>query len=146
MSVTTMPKTAGEAEAEEPTKGGKKKLVIIVAVVLLVLGGAGWKFLMPHPEPAPEPGKVVVLDPIQINLASSHYLRVGIALQLTTTAHEADGSEALDALIDQFSGRPMDEVADTKKRRAMKKELEHHLEELYHGDVMEVYFTEFVTQ
>ena len=45
----------------------------------------------------PKPGEVVTLEPIQINLAAGHYLRIGIALQLTAKAHEADGSKALDA-------------------------------------------------
>jgi flagellar FliL protein len=149
MSVTAIPKTTAPTPADEaPEQGGgrsKKKLVIIVALVL-VLGGVGYMMFRPKPPAPPKPGEVVTLDPIQINLEAEHYLRVGIALQLTETAHEVDGSKALDATIDQFSGKSITEVTNPKKRREMKKELEHTLEELYHHDVMEVYFTEFVTQ
>lgn len=149
MSVTAMPKAPSKGEAEQaPEEAGgksKKKLVIIV-VLILALAGGGYMMFRPKPPAPPKPGEVIALDPIQINLEAEHYLRVGIALQLTETAHEADGSKALDATIDQFSGRSMAEVTDPKKRRVLKKELEHELDELYHHEVMEVYFTEFVTQ
>jgi flagellar FliL protein len=147
MSVTAMPKAKAEAdEAPEETGGKSKKKLVIILVVVLLLGGGGYMMFRPKPPAPPKPGEVVALDPIQINLEAEHYLRVGIALQLTDTAHEADGSKALDATIAQFSGRPMAEVSDPKKRAKLKKELEHHLKELYHHEVMEVYFTEFVTQ
>ena len=149
MSVTAMPKATKKTDAEQAPeeKGGKsrKKLVIILVLVLL-LGGGGFMMFRPKPPAPPEPGEVIALDPIQINLEAEHYLRVGIALQLTATAKEADGSKALDATIDQFSGRSMAEVTDPGKRRVLKKELEEKLGKLYHDEVMEVFFTEFVTQ
>lgn len=150
MSVTAMPKTATGAEeaAAAPKAKSKKKLIIILVAVLALGGGGAYMFLKPAPEKKePVAGEVVALDPIQINLADSHYLRVGIALQLTDAAtHGAEGSKALDATIDQFSGVTMAEVQDPKKRREMKKELAKTLDKLYHHEVMEVYFTEFVTQ
>ena len=82
-----------------------------------------------------------------INLASGHYLKLGIALQLVEGApEEVDGSKALDAAIDLFSGLPVEEVATAKERRALKEELATTLEEAYDEEVMGVYFTEFVTQ
>ena len=99
------------------------------------------------PEPAPEPGEVLVLDPVQINLEGGHYLRIGIALQMTNNvAHAPDGSKALDATIDLFSGLDMADLGKAKERHHLKEELLEHLEHEYHGDVMGVYFTEFVTQ
>ncbi len=149
MTVTQMP-PAGADGAEEAPKKSKKKLLIIVVVLLLVGGGAYWKFLGPAAasEPkAPEPGEVFTMDPIQVNLAGDHYLSIGIALQLTADiAHEPDGSKALDATIELFSGRPLAEVTDEKKRHELKKKLEKELDHLYHHEVMGVYFTEFVTQ
>ena len=148
MSTTTTAPPAGGASEEEQKKGGKKKLVII-AVLVLVLGGAGyWFFLKPSgPPPPPEPGEVLVMEPVQVNLEGGHYLRIGVALQLTADlAHEPDGSKALDAVIDLFSGRDIVELGKAKERQELKEELMEHLEEEYHGDVMEVYFTEFVTQ
>jgi flagellar FliL protein len=149
MSVTTMPPaTAGAKGAEEPEKKGGKKKLVVAGVALLAIGGAAyWFVLKPKPEPKPEPGEVVSLEPIQINLEGGHYLKIGIALQLTTTvAHEADGSKALDATIELFSGRSMDELTRPESRDKLKKELKKELDHDYHGDVMDVYFTDFVTQ
>jgi flagellar FliL protein len=86
------------------------------------------------------------MEPIQVNLAGGHYLKIGIALQLTAAAHEADGSAALDATIDLFSGKDMSELTRPESREKLKHELEKELEHAYHGDVMGVYFTDFVTQ
>jgi len=136
-----------EATQEETKGGGKLKKILILVVLLAVVGGAVWFFfLKPKPVEAPKAGEVVALEPIQINLAAGHYLRVGVALQLTETAHEVDGSKALDATIATFSGRGLEEVLASKERTHLKKELLTELEHLYHGDVMDVYFTEYVTQ
>lgn len=154
MTVNKMPApTTGEAEEPEKAKGGgKKKLIIVLVIVLvlvLVLGGAGWYFFLRPSggkEPPPTPGLVIALEPVQINLTEGHYLRIGIALQLIEGVAEADGSKALDAVIDIFSGRPTGELNRSEGRQKLKKELTHVLEEAYEGEVMGVYFTEFVTQ
>lgn len=141
-AVATPPTTP----AAEEKKGGRTRLVGIV-VILAVLAGAGWfYFLRPSGDTEPKPGEVARLDPIQVNLASGHYLRVGIALQLTEGAHEVDGSKALDAAIGVFSGLPVGEVNKPAAREELRHELEKELEHRYHGEVMEVFFTEFVTQ
>jgi flagellar FliL protein len=147
MSTTTTAPAAAEA-AEEPKKGGKKKLVIIAVLVLALGGGGYWFFLKPQgPPPPPEPGAVTVLEPVQINLEGGHYLRVGIALQQTSTVAEAvDGSKALDATIELFTGLDMNDLADPKVRHKLKDELTETLKEDYEDEVMGVYFTEFVTQ
>lgn len=150
---------AGPAEETEVKKGrlarlGKKKLIMIVAA-LLVLGGAAAFFLMPKKSgaaPAPKPGAVEALDSTSVNLAGGHYLRVGIALQLTTTAEAGEGSEgpdgskAKDLLIATFSGQTVETLNNAEKREKLKKELEKKVEEAYEGQTMGIYFTEFVTQ
>lgn len=150
MTVTAIPQTAAPAGAEEaPEKGSKKKLILILVAVLALGGGGYFMFLKPKPAGPPEPGEVIALEPIQVNLAAGHYLRIGIALQATADAGghgPIDGSKALDAVIAGFSGLTMEKVNDPKHRATLKKELLHDLEELYHHEVMEVYFTEFVTQ
>lgn len=147
--MSTIAPPAPQAEApDEEKKGGKAKKLIILVVLLLVVGGAGyWFFLKPPPAPPePVPGEVVALDPIQVNLADGHYLRIGVALQLEAEAHEIDGSKALDAVIELFSGVDMAELSKKDHREEFKHELNKELEHAYHGDVLEVYFTEFVTQ
>ena len=150
MTITTpQPQPQATGEVEVITKGGSgRRKVMIVLVVLLVVGGAAyWFFLKPaEAKTAPEPGEVVQLEPIQVNLAGGHYLKIGIALQLTAEAKEAEGSKALDATIELFSGRSMDELTRREDRAKLKKTLEKELEHSYHGEVMDVYFTDFVTQ
>lgn len=145
MTVTAMPQApATPADETAPPRSRKKMIIALVAVLALVAGG--YYFLKPKPEGPPEPGEVVKLESIQVNLASAHYLRLGIALQMTAEAHEADGSKALDTAIGLFSGLSITEVNDPARREELKKALEKKLGELYHHEVMGVYFTEYVTQ
>ena len=147
MSATAAPPTPTAATAEEAKGGGKKKLVMILVLVLVLGGAAYWFVLKPKGGvEKPVPGEVMRLDPIQVNLAGGHYLKIGVALQLTASAHEADGAMALDATIDTFSGRSMDSLTRPDNREKLKAKLEKELEHRYHGDVMGVYFTDFVTQ
>ena len=134
--------------ATEGRKGTQRKKLIVAMLLVGVVGGAGYWFLLrPTTEVVPEPGEVVALEPIQVNLADGHYLRVAIALQATLDVEEeVDGSRALDAAIEVFSGLPVDEVANTKSRDALKSELKERILELYEGELMDIYFTEFVTQ
>lgn len=153
------PSTPSNEEPEEPKKKSKKKLLIIVLAAVLLLGGGGaaYFFLLAPKggeeaavveEPEPEPGAVVAVDSISINLAGGHYLRLGLGLQLTAEAGEEtpDTARALDLAIALFSQRSVDEVSDLAQRAALKEELVHQLEEAYEGEVMDVYFTDFVTQ
>lgn len=160
MSVTAIKaakaaKAAKNAEAAEdgadatPKKGRKKKLLLIVAAVLVIAGAAYWFVLKPSgpAEEEPKAGAILPLESTQINLASGHYLKVGIALQLVEGApEEIDGSKALDATIELFSGRTVEEVANARERKQLKEELEATLEKSYDEEVMGIYFTEFVTQ
>lgn len=145
MSTLTSPPEAPADEADG-AGGGKKKILLVALVLVVALAAVWWFFLKPSGPEEPEPGEVLTMEPIQVNLADGHYLRVGVALQLTATAHEADGSKALDAVIDLFSGLDQAELVKQGHRQELKEALEERLDHDYHGDVMEVYFTEFVTQ
>jgi flagellar FliL protein len=147
MTTTTLP-AAGSAEAAPAAeKGGKKKLLIMLVAVLAIGGGAYWFLLKPHGPSKPQPGAVLKMDSIQVNLASGHYLKIGIALQLTKSASsDLDGSQALDATIEEFSGRDMSTLTKPGQREKLKRQLETTLEKDYDGEVMGVYFTDFVTQ
>lgn len=135
-----------ELEAEA---GGGKKKILIVLLVLALAGAAAWWFLLrpASAEEAPHPGAVVKLEAIQVNLADGHYLRIGIALQATDAVEEElDGSKALDATIELFTGQSQEQLAKKPYRDGLKEKLTHRLEEAYEGEVMQVYFTDFVTQ
>jgi flagellar FliL protein len=147
--VTTTMVAPEVPDVEEPTgKGGKGK--ILVALLVLVLGGgAAWWFMLrpASAEEEPTPGEVLKLDAIQVNLADGHYLRIGVALQATDeVSEELDGSKALDATIELFTGQVQEDLARKPYRAKLKRQLEHELDEAYHGEVMGVYFTDFVTQ
>jgi flagellar FliL protein len=148
MSTMTSPPAADAGPEAGTKKGGRRKKLLVILLAVLLVAAAAW-FLVVSPrmgDHAPVPGEVVPLEPVQINLADSHYLRVAIALQFVEGAGEADGSKALDALIELFSGRPQKELTRPAGRLKLKEELERTLEKRYEGEVMGVYFTEFVTQ
>ena len=141
-------------EAKQPTKKPRKRLLLVVGAVVLVAGGAAAYFLLgkgggePAAEPAPVPGAVLTVEPVSLNLAEGHYLRLGLALQLTEEAGEEapDTARALDLAIALFSGRTVAEVSDPATRDALTAELAHQLAEAYEGEVMDVYLTNYVTQ
>ena len=149
-----------EAQAPEPEpaapKKKKKVLVVVLAVVVLLAAAAGAYLFVLKPggdpaEPAePEPvvlGEVLPVESVSLNLANGRYLRLGLALQLSAEVHgEVDTARALDQAIALFSGRDIAEVTDPAVRDQLVAELAHQLEETYHGEVVDVYLTEYVTQ
>ncbi len=144
-----------EPAQPEPKKKGRAKLLVVVLALLAVAGGAAYWFLL-RPSgaeaeavepPPPEPGHVLEVEAISLNLADGHYLRIGLGLQLTADVEEdPDTARALDHVVSLFSGRPVAEVASAEGREALKAELLHRLTEAYEGEVMDVYFTDYVTQ
>jgi flagellar FliL protein len=156
----TGPPAGGEV-AKEPKKGGKKKLIMIIAIVLVAGGAAFWFLAGPgaaaaaddaavvDAEPEYELGEVLPIEAISVNLAGGHYLRLGFALQLVAGAGghgPVDASIALDVAIATFSGHTQEDLADLTVREDLKKQLEEELYELYHHEVVAVYYTDFVTQ
>jgi flagellar FliL protein len=109
-------------------KGGKKKIIIIAPLVLL-LAAAGWFFFLRGGEetttlPAPEAGEMIEVDPITINLAGGHFLKLGMGLQVVKGAHAAPSSaKALDLAISQFSGKTIAELSTAEGREKNKAEL-----------------------
>ncbi|NHC16515.1 flagellar basal body-associated FliL family protein [Motilibacter deserti] len=145
---------AAETAEDTPAKGGgKKKLIIIAVVALLALGGV-YKFVLAKPATAeakePEPGVTLALDPININLADGHFLKLGLSLQFSAEASghgDPDGSAALDEAIKLFSGEEVSVLSVAKNREKLRTELlEHMNEDDYHHMVLKVWFTNFVMQ
>jgi len=145
--------------AAEAPKKSKKLLMIIVLAVVLLGGGAGAYFMFfkgdaaEAKEPEPVKGAVVALEnPLTVNLADGHYLKLGFALQMTEEAgeEEVDTAEALDLAIDQYTGMEVGELESEKGREKAKAELLEKIEKAYNVEdkhlVMGIYFTSFVTQ
>jgi len=148
-------------EGEDAPAGGKKKLLIIGLVAVLALGAAAYFFLFSgsgeaEAEPAAEAGAVVLpVESVAINLAGGSYLKLGFTLQFSLAYDESaggghgggatpDGSKAMDIAISQFSGAALADVQNN--REAMKAAFEAAVVEAYHGDVYELWYTEYVTQ
>ncbi|MEV6600671.1 flagellar basal body-associated FliL family protein [Actinoplanes sp. NPDC051346] len=148
-----------DATAEAPKKKSKKLLMIIVlAVVLLGGGGAGAYFMFFKGDAAeakeePVKGAVITIEnPLTINLAEGHYLKMGFALQMTEEAGEEEIStaQAINLAIDQYTGLKIGELETDKGRETAKAELLEKIEKAYNVEdkhlVMGIYFTSFVTQ
>lgn len=138
-----------------PAGGGRKKLLIAGPLVVALV--AGWFFLLgpgggsaaEEVEAAPEPGEVLALEPITMNLSDGRLLKLGLALQLPLepSGHgEVSGSVALDEAISFLGEHSYDQLSAPTARDTAKLELSKRVAERYHHDVLEVYFTEFVMQ
>ena len=172
--IGSRPAPADDAAAT-PEKGKNKLIPIIIGVLVLVIAAGAYWFLMgpgaagateeedahaedtAHAEPSYTLGEIVTVESISINLAGGHYLRIGLGLQQATVegadAGGGHGSEAelstakaLDAAIALFSGRTIEELSDPVIREDLKHELAEELKEIYHYEVVDVYYTDFVTQ
>jgi flagellar protein FliL len=143
-----------EATEESTGGGGRKKLLLLLLVILLAGAGAAYFFLFASGEAVAEErvaGDVLVLEPIAVNLAGGGYLKIGVTLQFTEEGSAAghggggpDGSKATDLIISTFSQAAPGDV--TGAREALKAALEQKIIEAYHGDVMDIYYNEYVTQ
>ncbi|RZU50467.1 flagellar FliL protein [Krasilnikovia cinnamomea] len=147
-----------EKDSAAPKKKGKLLLFLLGPVILLGGGGAGGYMLFASQKAeatpkAPEKGVVVTLeDPLTINLSAGHYLKLGFAMQMTADAgeEEIDTAEARDLAIDQYTGLDIAVLENEKGRAKAKQDLLAKLDQAYRKDkkqlVMDIYFTQFVTQ
>ncbi|HEV2886348.1 MAG TPA: flagellar basal body-associated FliL family protein [Jatrophihabitans sp.] len=146
------PAEPSKAKGKQPGKKKSKKVKIAVLVVVMLVLGALAKFTVlapsaPAGDAKPVPGHVVAMTDMTLNLAGGHYLRIKLALQTVEgTPEEFDTSEAAQAVIDQFSDRPVAELTGEAARSKAKKELLGKLQKVYPKQVMDVIYTEFFTQ
>ena len=106
-------------ETERDRRKPKAKVVVFGVAILLLLAGAGggWYLVSSGEDAPPEPGAVVVVDPITLNLADGHYLKIGVALQATVdAAEEPEPSRALDIIIATLSNRAVEELKSAEGR------------------------------
>jgi flagellar FliL protein len=153
-----MSKDDKDTPAEAPKKSKKMLMIIVIAVVVLAGGGAGAFFMLKSDSAEaavekPVKGAVVAMDSaLTINLADGHYLKLAFTLQATEEAGEAeiDNAEAIDIAIDKYTGMEIAELATEEGRTTAKKELLESIEKVYNVDekhiIMDIYFTQFVTQ
>lgn len=158
---------AADEAAGAPTKKkkGKRKLVLVLLVVLVLVAGAGYvkmgKKAAKKVNPATAPGVVVNLDPITLNLADGRFLKVGLALQLSKKATpkgagpgqvnaadlpDFDGAKALDAAIAILGNDRYGQLLAPGGRATAQKALSTEVSHRYEGEVLTVYFTQFVMQ
>jgi len=163
-----MAKKTDDEGTEAPEKKKKKsnKLLLII-ILVVVLAGAAYFFVLKPKDAAPAPGSaaaeqaaaaaaaalpegpVIRLDPIFINLAGGHYLKLGMGLQTMgpqSKEEPTDGALALDAAIQIYSNQDMNTLTDQANRDTLKKQLVEMVTKGYHLKVSDVYITEFVMQ
>ena len=147
-----------KSDSEDGEKGSRLRIVVVVLAVLLI--GAGvYMYLGNGSSEAPasvqpvavaaiDKGEVIKLEPIFINLKNDRFLKVGLALQTTLTGDDAelDGSIALDAAIEVFSNKDLDQLVTESGRAQLKEALLTLVTEKYGAQVIDIYFTEFVMQ
>lgn len=145
-----MAKNKKAADGEETSGGGKKKIIIVVVLAVLLSGGGVFFFMSKKdaPKPPPEPGEVVALEPLHVNLADGRFLKITLALQATKDAKEPPaGYKALDEAVQYLSLRNIADMSTPALRAHLKENLVKKIEERYEEDeLMDVYVTEFVTQ
>ena len=140
------------AEAAAAGGGGRKKLIVIALVAVVALAAVYMLVIKPRTagkpaeKPKPVAGAVLALEPVTINLAGGHFLKLGLSLQATADAGEVSGAKALDAAIGLFSGRTIEELAKREGREKAKAALLKEVSELYEHKIYDIYFTDFVMQ
>ena len=105
-----------------------------------------------------EPGEVIELEAMTVNLAGGRFLRVGLAVLATD---EFDGfvddggtarflpeheSRLRDQLIAMFAGRELGSLSGAENLEAIKAELLDRTDTVLDGHALEIYLTDFVTQ
>jgi flagellar basal body-associated protein FliL len=136
------------ARQNAPEAGDTKPVATTTTTAAAAAGAAA----SPVINPLTERGAVLEMDPLTVNLADGHYLKLGIALQLDTATlavtAKADGlgAKALDMAIAAFSTKTMNQLAEPKVRAQIKHKLGLDACASYEGVVLTVYFTNFVMQ
>jgi flagellar FliL protein len=144
----------GGGAATAKPKIYKSKKFILALVGLLVVGYGAYTFLAPTPKPgAPAGGEYVPVstDPLTLNLAGGHYLKVAISLQLVAgKAKAADfaltTAKAASLAITEFSDRTVESLSSDTARKKLTDDLLKQLQKAYPDEVFAVFLTQFVTQ
>lgn len=156
-------------EPTTPASGGPKRLMTIGALCVLIAGGgyvlggrmsgssqpAGTAIEAPE-DVVPTVEAFVELEPLNVNLADGHYLRVAVAIGVADVgSDEGHGDDdeppietapASDLVLSTFLGRRMPDLATVAGRDGARRDLHEGLVGFYGDDIVSVLFTEFVMQ
>lgn len=154
----------GKGKKGKKEKGGKSNLVpALVLAAGIAAGGyfmgsggsapacTGDKCTTEATTPKKTPGQIANMDAMTINLADNRFLKVGLAVQLAEGIEAAefakgDISKIKDMLIDLLAGAKMEELQSVEGRQKIKEEIKKRSEKAFEGNVLDVYFTDFVMQ
>jgi flagellar FliL protein len=158
----------GEPEGSGGKSGGKMMPAVMISLALVAAGyfvGGRGSSSPPAVEAAaeeeaePEVDHILDLDPINVNLADGHYLRVAISIGMAAGEESSSGGHgggteeegpstapAADFVLSTFSGKSIEELSTLDGRISAREHLEEDLREYYGEEVVTVFFTEFVMQ
>jgi flagellar FliL protein len=103
---------------------------------------------------AQEHGEIVMMEDLIVNLMgrdSNHFLKITAGLEFTQPELAPELEERMpvlrDILIDHLSNRPLEEVSNREGREEIKnKLLQEFNARLAHGQLINIYFSDFVVQ
>ncbi len=148
------------SDSDDDEKTTSKRLLILIgaAAAVVLVAAAVVVFTMlggdkdDAPDPASQPGAVVALeDSMTLNLSDGKFLKTNLALQLSQAVPEDeakafDGSKARDAAISVLSTYSYAQLLKPENREKAQTTLSQETKKRYQGEVLSVYFTEFVMQ
>ena len=151
-------------KGKKKKKGGKSFLGPAIILTIGLLGG-GYFLGLANMGAAADPnapkkeelvaGEVSTIEPINVNLAGGHFLRVGVALQLVEGVDvklytNGKSAKANDIIISYLGGHPVEDLSTAAGLKKVKDELRDKIVEAYKGpdgkEVMDIYITNFVMQ
>lgn len=152
-----------EGKKDKSAKGGKSNLLpaIVLAVGIALAGyflGPGSGSGAAHEEKEADKkeevkplGPIAKMEPISLNLADGHYLKVGLGVQLSEKGkvEEFDKGPIMlvkDLLIETAGGANMAELSTPEGREKLKDQLKERAHKLFGDEVVDFYFTDFVMQ
>lgn len=159
-------KEAAEAKNQQQEEKKSPLMKILVLVVLLaVVGGGGFfaytKFFAGKEKETPAQAKPALekpvikdLDTFLVNLSDpggERYLKITIQLKLSSEAALAEfdtrSAELRDAILMLLSSKEYDDISSLSGKLALKRSLADSLNRiLKQGQVLDIYFTEFLVQ
>lgn len=149
---------------EKPQKAGGKMRLLVFLLLAVVLGGGlafgALRFFGPSAavqaaSPRPERVETLDLGDKVVNLAngeSGRYLRVRVVLEYHGEKKLAEEIKArqpalTEKVLNIFRSKKAEEILPVKNQEKVKEEILSAInEELHHGKVSQVYFTDFLVQ